>query len=59
MRSSDLNDCLVELRKLGEQHGGYVTYDEINARIPQNLVDEISSERCLKMLEAFGIEVIR
>ena len=59
LRSSDLNDSLTELRKLGEQHGGYVTYDEINARIPQNLVDEISSERCLKMLEAFGIEVIR
>ena len=58
MRASDLQDCIAELRKLGEQHGGYVTYDEVNARIPPGLMDDVDMEHCLEMLDALGVQVV-
>ena len=58
LRASDMQECVAELRRLGEMHGDHVTYDEVNARMPKDLVDDVSMERCLEMLSAFGIEVV-
>lgn len=35
LRTADLREFASEMRRLAEQHGGYVTYDEVNARLPQ------------------------
>lgn len=58
LRTADLREFASEMRRLAEQHGGYVTYDEVNARLPQCLADDMGAERCLEMLEALGLEVI-
>lgn len=59
LQDSDLRESVGELRKLGEEHGGYVTFEEMNELLPRNLVDEVNTTACLKMLETSGIQVIR
>ena len=59
MLESDMSYAVTEIRKLGEKQGGYVTFDDLNRMLPQNIVDAVTSERYLKMLDALGIQVIR
>ena len=57
--ASDMNECVSELHKLGDKNGGYVTFEEINALLPQSLVDAVNTEGCLKTLDELGVQVIR
>ena len=59
LRLSDVRDCIGELRRLGDKNGGYVTFEEMNALLPQSLVDAVTTEGCLKTLETLGVQVIR
>ena len=59
LREKELNDVLNDVKRRSEANGGYITYEELNQILPQNIVDEIQSERYLKILEALGVQVIR
>ena len=53
------NAVIQEVKQRAEKNGGYVTYEELNQILPQNIVDQIQSERYLKILEALGVQVLR
>ncbi len=59
LRETDLNDALTDLKRRSEANGGFITYEELNQILPQNLVDAIQSERYLKILDALGVHIIR
>ena len=59
LRQSELNEVISEIKRRSETNGGYVTYEELNQVLPQNIVDAIQSENSLRMLEALGVRVIR
>ncbi|MBR4604213.1 MAG: RNA polymerase sigma factor RpoD [Kiritimatiellae bacterium] len=59
LREKELNDVLNDVKRRSEANGGYITYEELNQILPQNIVDEIQSERYLKILEALGVQVLR
>ena len=58
LREKELNDVLNDVKRRSEANGGYITYEELNQILPQNIVDEIQSERYLKILEALGVQVL-
>ncbi|MGN0854363.1 MAG: RNA polymerase sigma factor RpoD [Kiritimatiellia bacterium] len=59
LRETELNDVINEVKRRSEANGGYVTYEELNQILPQNIVDQIQSERYLKILEALGVQILR
>ena len=59
LRQTELNEVISEIKRRSETNGGYVTYEELNQVLPQNIVDAIQSENSLRMLEALGVRVIR
>ncbi len=59
LRQTELNEVINEVKRRSETNGGYVTYEELNQVLPQNIVDAIQSENSLRMLEALGVRVIR
>ena len=59
LRETELNDVINEVKRRSESNGGYVTYEELNQILPQNIVDAIQSDRYLKILEALGVQVLR
>ena len=59
LRESELNDVIQDVKRRSEQNGGYVTYEELNQLVPQNIVDALQSDRYLKILDALGVKVIR
>ena len=59
LRESELNDVINDVKRRSEMNGGYVTYEELNQILPQNIVDAIQSDRYLRILEALGVHVIR
>ena len=59
LRETELNDVINDVKRRSEANGGYVTYEELNQILPQNIVDAIQSDRYLKILEALGVHVIR
>ncbi len=59
LRETELNDVINEVKRRSEANGGYVTYEELNQILPQNIVDAIQSDRYLKILEALGVQVLR
>ena len=59
LREKELNDVLNDVKRRSEANGGFITYEELNQILPQSIVDEIQSERYLKILEALGVQVIR
>ena len=59
LRETELNDVINEVKRRSEANGGYVTYEELNQILPQNIIDQIQSERYLKILEALGVQVLR
>ena len=59
LRESELNDVIGDVKRRSESNGGYITYEELNQILPQNIVDAIQSDRYLKILEALGVHVIR
>ena len=52
LRQTELNEVINEVKRRSETNGGYVTYEELNQVLPQNIVDAIQSENSLRMLEA-------
>ena len=59
LREKELNDVIQDVKRRSETNGGYVTYEELNQILPSNIVDEIQSDKYLKILEALGVQVIR
>jgi RNA polymerase primary sigma factor len=59
LRESELNEVINDVKRRSEMNGGYVTYEELNQILPQTIVDAIQSDRCLRILEALGVRVIR
>ena len=59
LREKELNDVLNDVKRRSEANGGYITYEELNQILPQTIVDEIQSDRYLKILEALGVQVLR
>ena len=59
LQSVDMDETLHELVRLGERNGGYVTFDELNRLMPQDMVDAVLTEQVLKGLEVSGVQVIR
>ncbi len=59
LRETELNDVINDVKHRSEANGGYITYEELNQILPQNIVDAIQSERYLKILEALGVQVLR
>lgn len=57
--SSEMSEAVAELRRLGDEHGGYVTYEEMNRIMPQNIIDAITTGHYLNLLESLGVQVIR
>ena len=58
MVKSDLQSAIGEIRKVAERNGGYVTYDELNRMLPQEVADAVSSERWLKTLDVLGVQIV-
>ena len=59
LQSVDMDEALHELLRIGRRNGGYVTFDELNRLMPQDLVDAVLTEQVLKGLEVNGVQVIR
>jgi len=59
LRETELNDVIREIKSRSERNGGYVSYEELNQILPQNIVDAIQSDRYLKMLDALGVQIVR
>ncbi len=59
LRETELNDVINDVKRRSEANGGYITYEELNQILPQNIVDAIQSDRYLKILEALGVQVLR
>ena len=59
LRQTELNEVINEVKRRSEVNGGYVTFEELNQVLPQNIVDAVQSENSLRMLEALGVRVIR
>ena len=59
LRDEDVREALREARRLGDRNGGYVTFDELNRMLPQDMVDDVLAGRMLKALELTGVQVIR
>jgi len=54
-----LEKVVNAVKERADAQGGYVTYDELNQILPANIPDAIHSDRYLKILEAFGVHIIR
>ena len=59
LRETELNDVIQDVKRRSEANGGYITYEELNQILPNNIVDAIQSDKYLKILEALGVQVIR
>ena len=59
LRETELNDVINDVKRRSEANGGYITFEELNQILPQNIVDAIQSDRYLKILEALGVQVLR
>ena len=59
LREAEMQAALAEIRRRSDANGGYVTYDEINRILPQQLVDAVETEQYLKILEQLGVHVIK
>ena len=59
LRETELNEVINDVKRRSEANGGYITYEELNQILPQNIVDAIQSDRYLKILEALGVQVLR
>ena len=53
LRETELNDVINDVKRRSEVNGGYVTYEELNQILPQNIVDAIQSDRYLKIPETW------
>lgn len=59
MREDEIREAVGEIRRRAESNGGYVTYEEINMLLPESVVEELESERWLKVIDGLGIRLLR
>lgn len=59
LQSVDMEEAIDELLRIGRRTGGYVTFDELNRLMPQDMVDAVMTEQALKRLEVNGVQVVR
>ena len=59
LRNAEMQEVVADIRRQSERNGGYVTYEELNRTLPQHIVDAVTSERFLEILEGLGIRLIR
>jgi len=59
LEDADLQIALAEIRRRSDENGGYVTYDEINDMLPQDLVDLVEAEGTFDILGQLGVRIIR
>lgn len=59
LRAEEIMESLREIQTHAQQNGGYITFDELNQMMPQHIVDEITTERSLKMLENLNVSILR
>jgi RNA polymerase primary sigma factor len=53
----DLEEVVAQLARLGKARGGVITYDQLNATLPETASDPGQLDRILELLEAKGIEL--
>ena len=59
LRAEEIMASLREIQTRAQQNGGYITFDELNQMMPQHLVDEVTTDHYLKMLENLNVEILR
>ena len=59
LRKTELNDVVQDVKRRSEANGGYITWEELNQILPQNIVDAIQSDKYLSILDALGVQVLR
>lgn len=52
------DEIIRNLARLAESHGGYVTYDDINRALPEEIRGDAEVENCQMLLNQLGFEVI-
>ncbi len=48
-----------EIRQIADKNGGYITYEQLNATVPQSAQDETAVDEYLMILQALNIDVVR
>lgn len=59
MREDEIRDAVGEVRRRAESNDGYVTYEELNTLLPESVIEELESERWLKVIDGLGIRLLR
>ncbi len=55
--TQEMHESVVELIETGKQRG-YITYDELNAKLPDHMVELDELDRLLMQLEQLGVQLI-
>lgn len=58
IHSRAMHEVVKSLTRIAEQHGGYVTMDDINQALPSDINSESEIESCQMLLVQLGIDVI-
>ncbi len=59
LRAEEIMNSLREVQTRAQKNGGYITFEELNQMLPQHLVDEITTDHYLKMLENLNVSIVR
>lgn len=59
MREDEIRDAVGEVRRRAESNDGYVTYEELSTLLPESVIEELESERWLKVIDGLGIRLLR
>jgi len=58
IHEAEMQDALVDIRRISDANGGYVTFEALNRMLPQSMVDAVLAERYLNVLDTLGVQVI-
>ncbi len=58
IHEAEMQEALVDIRRMSDANGGYVTFEALNRILPQSMVDAVLTERYLEVLDALGVQVI-
>lgn len=59
LRRDDISEVIKDVKRRSDANGGYVTFEELNQILPQNIVDEIQTDNYLALFEALDVHVMR
>ena len=57
--AEERNAVIQEVKQTAEKNGGYVTYEQLNAIVPQTVQDESTADEYLMILQSLNVDVIR